>query len=358
MENEKFHRQDAVSSKKPVSDMGSASERTSGAERLLDAIGALPEDMIGEASKQNVLREKWERRKRVHFFLQISSGVAAAALLAIAIWGLGRENGYFGGEMSETNSKRGEKGSYEQSLQATEPPLEIWSLSVEVTGQSESASEEDTHAKDIFESASGADTDMEGTHETAEDTDQNSTSSKAVPSEGSALEKKGDTSDSLVSPQRNAEPAGGETAQGQRLRVGQVYPVKVSTTGKGEERSIHFTLQFGREVDSIRYRLKASSNLSMELTALPSDENNNMKLKGNKKSQIQCASGTQIGCGVRLSEAAAVAEDVAIPEWIEKNIRAIAEISITAQESAGSSGEGRIVLGESGGNYYIVYLAE
>ena len=60
-------------------------------------------------------------------------------------------------------------------------------------------------------------------------------------------------------------------------------------------------MQFGATGDTARYQLKASG-LCMELIARNHTAQKKITVQGNIKSKITCASGTQIGCSIVVSD--------------------------------------------------------
>lgn len=335
-------------------------DRKGAAQKLLDAIGQLPEDMIAEAGDIEAFQDRRKKRKR-SYAVRIfgSAAVLAAAVLAVVVWrgdiitgGGGMEEksaNYFYAhddaqmENNGVQKQKQEAADSEESAEADAVELiNIWNLPI--------AKEEDV----------GSVAKSGGTQSNAEDSA---------------------TQESQYSQKDSRQ----EERWGQKLNRGEVYSVEADIQGKGKDKCVQFTLQLGSEEEELRYRLKAA-RLSMEISKDSSMEipkeisgDNSKEISGDnslevsessgkadragqkKKSIIKCGSGTQIVCSFHPSSPAVPGKDVvgkelALPEWKEKGIRSVARIIVTVEDSSSEKSECTVVLGRAAGRYYIVMI--
>ena len=157
-------------------------------------------------------------------------------------------------------------------------------------------------------------------------------------------ESRGESKDKETAPMPEKNTSENDpVSAGEQLQAGERQLLHTNIIGKGENKKVQFTLQFGETDNRISYTLKAS-RLSMELIAENDKEQKKIILQGNKKSKITCVSGTQIGCSLRFAD---ITDKTVSP-------------SISVSKKNNKTGErikGEIKVEQRGGKYYL-YLTE
>lgn len=299
-------------------------DRKDAAQKLLDAIGQLPEDMVAEAGDIEAFQKRNKSRKH-RYAARIfgSAAVLAAAVLAVVVW----RGGILSGGMGEKDVK------YDNA--------QMENSGVQKQGNAdsqESAAEGDAELINIWNLQEQKDRDTEN------DSKPESKQSKSIDMENSEAQES----------QYNQDAARQEESPGQKLDRGKVYPAAVDIQGKGKDKYVRFTLQLGSDGEGLRYRLEAS-RLSLEISESPEDAKQGGQ-HGNKKESVTCSAGTQVVCSFQPSSPAVPGKEPALPEWQEKGIESVARITVTAEDSLSEKSEGTIVLGCSSGKYYMVFI--
>lgn len=281
------------------------------AEQIADAIGELPEQMICDALDFEGIKRK-QKRKRKHR-IEVFSGLAAAAVISIVVL-YGSDRSFLQRQTADTDKtqeKAALKGS-DQLRTASEEELDIWCMA--------SGMGEDVTQYAYSDSVSGNNT---------ADNDSDFA---------------GDEVDDAKSAKSDSNSATGETRQnGEPLLAGERQLLYTNITGAGKDKKVQFTLQFGETDDQISYELKASG-VSMELIAENYKAHNKIILQGNRKSKVICASGTQIGCSLRVTDI------------VDKTVSP--SISVTKEnKDTGEKIKGKIKVEQKNGKYYL-YLME
>lgn len=323
-------------------------DRKGAAQKLLDAIGQLPEDMIAEAGDIDAFQDRRNRRKRSYAVRIIgSAAVLAAAVFAVVVW---RGDAITGGGGMEKKS----------SFYAHD----------DVQMENNGVQKQEQEAVDSEESAEADAAELINIWNlpTAKEKDAGS-----VAKSGSPQSKSADANDSAEQDQQySQEDSRQEERRGQKLNRREVYPVEADIQGEGKDKSVQFILQLGSEEEELRYHLKAA-RLSMEISKDSSTEisgDNSMEASESsektdrveeKKSTIKCDSGTKIVCSFQPSSPAVpgkdtVGKEVALPEWKEKGIRSVARIIVTVEDSSSEKSECTVILGRAAGRYYIVMI--
>lgn len=257
------------------------------AEQIADAIGELPEQMICDALDFEKIKGK-QKRKRRHR-IEVFSGLAAAAVICIVVL-YGSDRSFLQRQTADTDKtqeKTALKGA-DLSQTASEEKLDIWCMA--------SGLGEDVTQYAYSDSVSG----------------NNSADNDYV-------------------------------SDGEQLLTGERQLLHTNITGEGKDKKIQFTLQFGETDDQTGYALKASG-VSMELIAENYKEKNKIVLQGNRKSKVTCASGTQIGCSLRVTDI------------VDKTVSP--SISVTKEnKDTGEKIKGKIKVEQKNGKYYL-YLME
>lgn len=257
------------------------------AEQIADAIGELPEQMICDALDFEGIKRK-QKRKRKHR-IEVFSGLAAAAVISIVVL-YGSDRSFLQrqtADIDKTQEKAALKGS-DQLRTASEEELDIWCM------------------------ASGL----------GEDVTQYA------------------YSDSVLG---NNSADNDYVSDGEQLLAGERQLLYTNITGEGKDKKVQFTLQFGETDDQISYVLKASG-VSMELIAENYKAHNKIILQGNRKSKVICASGTQIGCSLQVTDI------------VDKTVSP--SISVTKEnKDTGEKIKGKIKVEQKKGKYYL-YLME
>lgn len=299
------------------------------AEQIADAIGELPEQMICDALDFEEIKGK-QKRKRRHR-IEVLSGLAAAAILCIVVLH-GSDRSFLQkqtADVDKTEEKVALKGT-DQTKDASQVELDIWCMAF---GTGEDATkyvdsdpqDQNTESSDVQKESgqkeSLGDSKNEGTVQGKE---KDSSGGEA----GTVGAAKSDSLDTI----------GVSEQEGEQLQAGERQLLPTNITGKGENERVQFTLQFGATGDTARYQLKASG-LSMELIARNHTAQKKITVQGNTKSKITCASGTQIGCSIVVSD---MKHGTATP-----SITVIKE-----NKDTGKQIKGKIKIEQKNGKYY------
>lgn len=306
-------------------------------EQIADAIGELPEQMICDALDFEGIKRK-QKRKRRHR-IEVFSGLAAAAVICIVVLH-GSDHAFLQrrtADIDKTEEKAALKG-IDQTKDASQAELDIWCMPSEMGGDAPGYEYSDNKDK----SSENADVKKES------DTYSQKESRRKTKDEGAASVSGNNTadndSDAAGSAKSDSNSATGETEHnGEPLLAGERQLLHTNITGEGEDKRVHFTLQFGETDDRISYTLKAFG-VSMELIAENYKVKNKIILQGNRKSKVTCASGTQIGCSLRVTDI------------VDKTVSP--SISVTKENNkTGEKIKGEIKVEQKNGIYYL-YLTE
>lgn len=301
-------------------------DRKGAAQKLLDAIGQLPEDMIAEAGDIDAFQDRRNRRKRSYAVRIIgSAAVLAAAVFAVVVWRGDIITG--GGGMEKKN---------------------YFYAHDDVQMENEGVQKQEQEAADSEESAEADAAELINIWNLPAVTEKDAGS---VAKSGGKQSKSTNAEDSAEQDQQySQEDSRQEERRGQKLNRREVYPVEADIQGEGKDKCVQFILQLGSEEEELRYHLKAA-RLSLEKTDRAEQ----------KKSTIKCDSGTKIVCSFQPSSPAVpgkdtVGKEVALPEWKEKGIRSVARIIVTVEDSSSEKSECAVILGRAAGRYYIVMI--
>ena len=292
-------------------------DRDKGAQQIVDAIGELPEEMICDALNFEEIKRK-QKRKRRHR-IEVFGGLVAAAVICIVVLH-GSDHALIQKRMADID-KTEEKAALNASDQmqdASQEELNIWCMA---SGQEEATVYSNRQEK----SSENADVKKErGTD--------------------NQKESRGESKDKETAPTPGKNTADHDPVfNGEQLQAGERQLLHTKIIGKGENKKVQFTLQFGKTDDQISYTLEASG-LSMELVAENHKAQNKIILQSNKKSKVTCASGTQIGCSLRVTDI------------VDKKVAP--SLSVTKEDNqTGKKIKGEIKVEQENGNYYL-YLVE
>lgn len=272
---------------------------TTEAEKLLDAIGQLPEDMLEQAleTAENETETRAYRRQRRHR-REIIGGLAAAAVLCVVV--LGKHDRDFVRQqqsLEKSGILQSDSGSAaDQPKNTKDAAIEVWALN-EYAGMKSSAGETQ---KQLF--SDSADMLLEN----GEDKDSDAA---------------GDTDTAL---------------KGDKIEVKKRTGLCVTGTGSGKKKKVQFALQFGGQDTQGEYRLTASgATLHMVEEGQTKAKAAKFVRKENKTTVVICPSGTQLRCVMKAS--------------------AKAEIKILCTDAEGNKvSDGRLTIRCTGGKYEAV----
>lgn len=272
---------------------------TTEAEKLLDAIGQLPEDMLEQAleTAENETETRAYRRQRRHR-REIIGGLAAAAVLCVVV--LGKHDRDFVRQqqsLEKSGILQSDSGSAaDQPKNTKDAAIEVWALN-EYAGMKSSAGETQ---KQLF--SDSADMLLEN----GEDKDSDAA---------------GDTDTAL---------------KGDKIEVKKRTGLCVTGTGSGKKKKVQFALQFGGQDTQGEYRLTASgATLHMVEEGQTKAKAAKFVRKENKTTVVICPSGTQLRCVMKAS--------------------AKAEIKILCTDAEGNKvSDGRLTIRRTGGKYEAV----
>ena len=294
-------------------------DRDKRAEQIADAIGELPEQMICDALEFEKIRRK-QKRKRRHR-IEVFGGLVAAAVICIIVL-YGSDHTLIQRRMADID-KTEEKtalNASDQMQSASQEELDIWCMA---SGPEDEA----TVYSDRLDESSDENADVKKERGT-----------------DNQKENRGESKDKETAPTPGKNTSDNDpVSAGEQLQAGERQLLHTNIIGKGENKKVQFTLQFGETDNRISYTLKASG-LSMELIAENYKEQKKIILQGNKKSKITCVSGTQIGCSLRFAD---ITDKTVSP-------------SISVSKKNNKTGErikGEIKVEQRGGKYYL-YLTE
>lgn len=314
------------------------------AEQIADAIGELPEQMICDALDFEGIKKK-QKRKRKHR-IEVFSGLAAAAVISIVVL-YGSDRSFLQrqtADIDKTQEKTALKGS-DQLRTASEEELDIWCMASEmgedVTQYAYSDNQSPSSENADEKKESGTDSQKESRRKTKDEGKASVSGNNTADNDSDFA---GDEVDDAKSAKSDSNSATGETRQnGEPLLAGERQLLYTNITGEGKDKKVQFTLQFGETDDQISYELKASG-VSMELIAENYKAHNKISLQGNRKSKVICASGTQIGCSLRVTDI------------VDKTVSP--SISVTKEnKDTGEKIKGKIKVEQKNGKYYL-YLME
>lgn len=267
-----------------------------GPEKLLEAIGELPEEMIAEAADTEKIHRLYQRNRR-RPLISVGKGLAAAAIIAVVVWGVyrpsdhiamekGAELDFFCGEQTENDSE--------------ESSMEKWN-------------------------------------------------SNDLGREGAAREL------GIYFPSDEAEV---ESAAGEAVNDGQ-HALYTFVSGKGKTRMAQSALVLGETGENREYSLTASEGISF-LTAvdLGKTGEERKKTKGlGETGQYQCSSGTQITFSLpkKKRQDEDITEDIPArirASWAELEIEQVGYIKVCVEEETKEQSDVIILVGKREGVYY------
>ena len=250
---------------------------TTEAEKLLDAIGQLPEDMLEQAleTAENETETRAYRRQRRHR-RDIIGGLAAAAVLCVVV--LGKHDRDFVRQQQSVEKSgilQSDSGSAaDQPKNTKDAAIEVWALNeyagVKSGERGKSKSSAGETQKQLF--SDSADMLLEN----GEDKDSDAA---------------GDTDTAL---------------KGDKIEVKKRTGLCVTGTGSGKKKKVQFALQFGGQDTQGEYKLTASGVTLHAVGGQTKAKAAKFVRKENKTTVVTCPSGTQLRCVMKASAKAEI----------------------------------------------------
>lgn len=279
---------------------------TTEAEKLLDAIGQLPEDMLEQAleTAENETETRAYRRQRRHR-REIIGGLAAAAVLCVVV--LGKHDRDFVRQQQSVEKSgilQSDSGSAADQPQNTkDTAIEVWAL---------------TEYAGVKSSESGKSKSSAG--ETQKQLFSDSADMLLENGENKDSDAAGDTDTAL---------------KGDKIAAKKRTGLCVTGTGSGKKKKVQFALQFGGQDTQGEYKLTASGVMLHAVGGQTKAKAAKFVRKENKTTVVTCPSGTQLRCVMKAS--------------------AKAEIKILCTDAEGNKvSDGRLTIERTDGRYEAV----
>lgn len=279
---------------------------TTEAEKLLDAIGQLPEDMLEQAleTAENETETRAYRRQRRHR-REIIGGLAAAAVLCVVV--LGKHDRDFVRQQQSVEKLgilQSDSGSAaDQPKNTKDAAIEVWALNEYAGVKSSESGKSKSSAGETQKQLFSDSADM--LLENGEDKDSDAA---------------GDTDTAL---------------KGDKIEVKKRTGLCVTGTGSGKKKKVQFALQFGGQDTQGEYKLTASGVTLHAVGGQTKAKAAKFVRKENKTTVVICPSGTQLRCVMKAS--------------------AKAEIKILCTDAEGNKvSDGRLTIRRTGGKYEAV----
>lgn len=279
---------------------------TTEAEKLLDAIGQLPEDMLEQAleTAENETETRAYRRQRRHR-REIIGGLAAAAVLCVVV--LGKHDRDFVRQQQSVEKSgilQSDSGSAaDQPKNTKDAAIEVWALNEYAGVKSSESGKSKSSAGETQKQLFSDSADM--LLENGEDKDSDAA---------------GDTDTAL---------------KGDKIEVKKRTGLCVTGTGSGKKKKVQFALQFGEQDTQGEYKLTASGMTLHAVGGQTKAKAAKFVRKENKTTVVTCPSGTQLRCVMKAS--------------------AKAEIKILCTDAEGNKvSDGRLTIRRTGGKYEAV----
>lgn len=279
---------------------------TTEAEKLLDAIGQLPEDMLEQAleTAENETETRAYRRQRRHR-REIIGGLAAAAVLCVVV--LGKHDRDFVRQQQSVEKSgilQSDSGSAaDQPKNTKDAAIEVWALNEYASVKSSESGKSKSSAGETQKQLFSDSADM--LLENGEDKDSDAA---------------GDTDTAL---------------KGDKIEVKKRTGLCVTGTGSGKKKKVQFALQFGEQNVQGEYKLTASGMTLHAVGGQTKAKAAKFVRKENKTTVVTCPSGTQLRCVMKAS--------------------AKAEIKILCTDAEGNKvSDGRLTIRRTGGKYEAV----
>lgn len=279
---------------------------TTEAEKLLDAIGQLPEDMLEQAleTAENETETRAYRRQRRHR-REIIGGLTAAAVLCVVV--LGKHDRDFVRQQQSVEKSgilQSDSGSAaDQPKNTKDAAIEVWALNEYASVKSSESGKSKSSAGETQKQLFSDSADM--LLENGEDKDSDAA---------------GDTDTAL---------------KGDKIEVKKRTGLCVTGTGSGKKKKVQFALQFGEQNVQGEYKLTASGMTLHAVGGQTKAKAAKFVRKENKTTVVTCPSGTQLRCVMKAS--------------------AKAEIKILCTDAEGNKvSDGRLTIRRTGGKYEAV----
>lgn len=250
---------------------------TTEAEKLLDAIGQLPEDMLEQAleTAENETETRAYRRQRRHR-REIIGGLAAAAVLCVVV--LGKHDRDFVRQQQSVEKSgilQSDSGSAaDQPKNKKDAAIEVWALNEYAGMKSSESGKSKSSAGETQKQLFSDSADM--LLENGEDKDSDAA---------------GDTDTAL---------------KGDKIEVKKRTGLCVTGTGSGKKKKVQFALQFGGQNVQGEYKLTASGVTLHAVGGQTKAKAAKFVRKENKTTVVTCPSGTQLRCVMKASAKAEI----------------------------------------------------
>lgn len=250
---------------------------TTEAEKLLDAIGQLPEDMLEQAleTAENETETRAYRRQRRHR-REIIGGLAAAAVLCVVV--LGKHDRDFVRQQQSVEKSgilQSDSGSAaDQPKNTKDAAIEVWALNEYAGVKSSESGKSKSSAGETQKQLFSDSADM--LLENGEDNDSDAA---------------GDTDTAL---------------KGDKIEVKKRTGLCVTGTGSGKKKKVQFALQFGGQDTQGEYKLTASGVTLHAVGGQTKAKAAKFVRKENKTTVVTCPSGTQLRCVMKASAKAEI----------------------------------------------------
>lgn len=248
------------------------------AEKLLDAIGQLPEDMLEQAleTEENETKTRAYRRQRRHR-REIIGGLAAAAVLCVVV--LGKHDRDFVRQQQSVEKSgilQSDSGSVaDQPKNTKDAAIEVWALNEYAGVKSSESGKSKSSAGETQKQLFSDSADM--LLENGEDKDSDAA---------------GDTDTAL---------------KGDKIEAKKRTGLCVTGTGSGKKKKVQFALQFGGQDTQGEYRLTASGATLHAVGGQTKAKAVKFVQKENGTMVVTCPSGTQLRCVMKPSAKAEIA---------------------------------------------------
>lgn len=293
-------------------------------ERLLEAIGSLPEDMIAKAEQYQPERKNaydrntgwWKQQGAVW---RLTAAVICVALVVFgSVRGASWLKGYLGKNGTVANKETvvefatgSKENQGSKQIQKTKQ-LQLWTCIEQNVGQKETKKKSDA---------------------VQQDNRQKSLSSESRPESDETVKK--------ATVFIRKEIKANKTIQLQEQKV----------KGKNGKKIPVVTVQFGRASDKKKFLLRSRAGICNMVLVYQKNKTTTIE-----KKEVICASGSTIALSVKQTAVVCWAEPV-VSDWDKKGIEVL---DIIDMKEAGGEAKtwGRVVIGRKGGKYYGLYQKE
>lgn len=320
---------------------GETGKTENASEILLDAIGALPEEMVAEAQDLGKIRRHYQKNRRRRF-CQVGGGFAAAALICAVVWGARTGTGILSREPAGDSAVQ--EGAKTAGFgHGNEEEVGSSGLAGDITS---GRIMEPSEAEQQF----GVSFPASGTKKAADTGESKGAQNHSKEKVDKKSVKSGDGKAGTIQESKDTSEENSDVWEERTIRL------QTEAYRRMGENVQQFLMELGETEEKRTYTLTASGGISF-LTAAPLDGEQGKTEQLKEIKEYSCTSGTKLGFSLEASGNPGLESGMAVPDgWKDGGIKGTGYIRIQVEEGTKTERSVTVLIGKRAGKYYAAFL--